>query len=624
MKRSYLLLALVLVAAVGAGGFALFRWFNKPRQEQTKLTPDAPRPRESGFNPPPITFTDVTDASGVKFHHTAGFSGHKLLPETMGGGVACFDYDGDGKPDILFVNSCPWPGFDKPADAPTLRLFRNTGDFKFEDVTAQVGLDKTLYGMGVAVGDFDNDGFTDLFVSCVGKHRLFRNAEGKRFEDVTDAANVGGPGALPDVGKDEFLAWKPPIPFGSSATFVDYDGDGKLDLFVCHYVTWSPSIDRSINSTLEGGKRTFVQPRDFDGSQCALYRNMDGKRFEDVSATAGVLVTEKEGTDANSRVRPVGKALGVVLCDPDADGWPDLLVANDSVRNFFFHNVAGPDGPRRFQEKGYPLGAAYAEGGVPRAGMGIDWAEFAPGRFAAVVANYTDEPLTFLEKDRGRLAFTDVAQGVGLIGPSRAALKFGTIFFDYDNDGRQDLLVCNGHIEPEVGVIKASQSYAQPVQLFWNTGDAHCYFEPVGADRAGAALFQPQVGRGCAFADLDGDGDPDLVLVANNGDARVLRNDAPKANHFVRLDLRGDGTKSNRSAIGAQVLIEAGGQKLARQITGGRGYLSQSELVLTVGLGAQTKVDRVTVRWPGKAGASETWTNLDADKTHALKQGEAK
>ncbi|MDY3556665.1 CRTAC1 family protein [Gemmata sp. JC717] len=624
MKRPYLLLVLIAVAVTGTGGFFVVRWLNAPKAERTQITPDAPRARTATVNVPAITFTDVTDASGVRFRHHAGYSGHKLLPETMGGGVACFDYDNDGKPDILFVNGRTWPGFDAPAAAPTLRLFRNTGGFAFEDVTARVGLDKVMYGMGVAVGDFDNDGFADVFVSCVGKHHLFRNVGGKTFADVTDAAGVGGAGELPNVSRDEFLAWKPPIPFGSSATFVDYDGDGKLDLFVCHYVTWSPAIDRSINSTLEGGRRTFVQPRDFDGSLCALYRNVDGKRFEDVSAKVGVQVTEKEGTDASARVRPVGKALGVVLCDPDGDGWPDLLVANDSVRNFFFHNVPNPDGTRKFEEQGYPLGAAYADNGVARAGMGIDWAEFAPGRVAAVVANFTDEPLTFLEKDRNRLAFSDVAQGVGLIGPSRTALKFGTLFFDYDNDGRQDLLVCNGHIEPEIGVIKATQTHAQPVQLYWNTGDAHCYFEPVGADRAGAALFKPQVGRGCAVADLDGDGDLDLVLAANGGEARVLRNDAPKANHFVRLDLRGDGAKSNRSAIGAQVTVEAGGQKLQRQISGGRGYLSQSELVLTVGLGSLTTVDRVTVRWPGKAAGAETWTNLDADRTHVLKQGEGK
>jgi hypothetical protein len=313
----------------------------------------------------------------------------------------------------------------------------------------------------------------------------------------------------------------------------------------------------------------------------------------------------------------------VVVCDPDADGWPDLVVANDTVRNFFFHNRPGPDGSRVFHEVGYPIGVAYADEGKPRGGMGIDWGEFAAGRSAVVIANFANEPLTFLERDRpGRLLFSDAALSVGLAGPSRSTLKFGSFFFDYDNDTRLDLLVCNGHIEPEIALIQASQKYAQPAQLFWNTGNPECYFEPVTAARAGDDLFKPMVGRGCAFADLDGDGDPDVVLVANGGEARVLRNDAPRDNHWVRFDLRGDGAKSNRSAIGAVVTVEAGGKTLARQVTGGRGYLSQSELVLHVGLGSAAKVDKLTVRWPGKDAGTETWANLDADKLHTLKQGE--
>jgi hypothetical protein len=617
---------LLLAVGLAVGGYVTFRWLRKPTVENPPLAPGTPHARQSR-EVPAITFTDVTDASGVRFRHENGYSGHKLLPETMGGGVACFDYDGDGKPDILFVNGDIWPGHGNPAaDTPpsTLKLYRNLGDMKFEDVTDAVGLDVSMYGMGVAVGDYDNDGFSDLFVSCVGKHHLFRNVEGKKFADVTDTARVGGPGALPKATKDEFANWKEPIPFGSSATFLDYDGDGKLDLFVCHYIKWAPAIDRAIASSIEGGKRTFVQPRDFDGAQCALYRNVDGKTFADVSAEAGVVVTEKEGTAATARERPVGKSLGVIACDADGDGWLDLVVANDTVRNFFFHNVAGADGKRKFEEKGYPIGAAYADEGKPRGGMGIDWGEFASGRFAVVVANFANEPLTLLEKHRTRLAFSDSALSTGLAGPSRATLKFGTLFFDYDNDGRLDLLVCNGHIEPEIATIQASQTHAQPAQLFWNTGDAECYFEPVPEARAGKDLFKPMVGRGCAYADLDGDGDLDLVLAANGGEARVLRNDAPKTNRSVRLDLRGDGAKSNRSALGAVVTVEAGGQTYTRQVTGARGYLSQPELVLTVGIGAAAKADKVTVRWPGKDGGTQTWTNLDAGKTHVLEQGAAK
>lgn len=613
-------LGIVGVALVAAGTVGLV-WYLPPTTPPQGLSPGPVRVRETR-EVPPVRFTDVTADWGIHYRHENGYSGLKLLPETMGGGVACFDFDGDGLPDILFVGGRPWPGRNPTPGADSgLKLYRNRGQGQFEDVTQTVGLAVPLYGMGVTIGDFDNDGYEDIFISCVGQHRLFRNIAGKRFVDVTEAAGLGGLPDLPNVSREAFDNHSAPIPFGSSCTFLDYDGDGLLDLFVCHYVTWSPLVDRSIASSIEGGQRTFVQPRDFDGALCTLYRNVDGQRFEDVSATAGVHVIDREGTGPEARSRPVGKALGVTVWDADGDGWPDVLVANDTVRNFFFHNVPGPDGTRRFAEKGYPLGAAYADEGKARGGMGIDWGFFTPLRSAAVIANFANEPLTFLERDRKRLAFSDSAMSVGLAGPSRATLKFGTFFFDYDNDGRLDLLVCNGHIEPEIATIQASQTYAQPAQLFWNTGDAQCYYEPVTHAQAGADLFAPLVGRGCAFADLDGDGDLDVVLVANGDKARVLRNDAPATHRFVRLDLRGDGRRVNRSAIGAVVTLEVGDQTLTRVVAGARGYLSQSELPLTVGIGAAGRVDRVRVRWPGKDIPEEMWTNLEAGQTHRLMYG---
>jgi hypothetical protein len=621
----YVVVAL-LVSGLAVGGYFIYKWLRPTETVHKPIDTGAPQERMT-VEVPTIKFTDVTASSGITFQHVNGAAGHKLLPETMSGGVAIIDYDGDGKPDILLVNGRNWPGHITPtlnsAPPPTLKLYRNLGDMKFEDVTRQVGLDVPMYGMGVAVGDYDGDGRPDVFVSCVGKHHLFRNVDGKRFVDITDEAGVGGKIDLPDVSKEEFLKWGPPIPFGASCTFLDYDGDGKLDLFVCHYVTWSPAIDRSVNATLEGGKRSYVQPRDFEGAQCTLYRNVDGKHFEDVSQKTGIIVTESEGTDADSRKRNVGKSLGVVVFDADGDGWPDIFVANDAVRNFFFHNVPGPDGTRVFRETALPIGAAYADGGVPRAGMGIDWSEFAPGRRAVAVANFANEPLTFLEKEQKRLLFSDSTASVGLASPSRVPLKFGTLFFDYDNDGRLDLLINNGHIEPEIALTQRTQSYKQAPLLFWNSGNAQCYFEPVPAAKA-PDLFAPLVGRGCAYADLDGDGNLDLVLVWNGGPVRVLRNEGSKTNHSVRFDLRGDTKRSNSSAIGAVVTVEAGGRTFTRQVAGARGYLSQSELVLTVGIGTATKADKVTVRWPGKDAGTETWTNLDAGRPHLLEQGKAK
>ena len=284
-------------------------------------------PELKGVTVPRVRFTDVTARAGIRFSHTNGSFGKKLLPETMGGGVAFLDYDNDGKQDVLFVNSCYWPGHEGK-EKPTLKLYRNKGDGTFEDVTVKAGLDVTLYGMGVAVGDFDNDRWTDVFITAVGGNRLFRNVGGK-FVDVTDKMGVGGPGGWP-TAKGDFLDHKAPLNWSSSATFVDYDGDGKLDLFVCNYVTWSPSLDVKQPFTLTGSKRAFGPPARFEGTACFLYRNT-GKGFEDVSERAGVQVRENEGVGDKARRRGAGKSLGVIACDVDGDGWPDLVVANDTV-----------------------------------------------------------------------------------------------------------------------------------------------------------------------------------------------------------------------------------------------------------------------------------------------------
>ena len=618
----------VLVLGAGVGVFFLRDWI-WPAKATTIPVEVEPARERVAISVPAVRFTDVTAAANISFRHFNGATGQKFLPETMGAGVAVLDYDGDGKQDLLFVNGCPWPGDTGPAPAPCLALYRNKGDGTFEDVTEQAWLNVTMYGMGVAVGDFDNDGFPDLFVSGVGGCRLFRNTAGeggkRRFVDVTKEAGVGGPNDWPaSLTRQEFTARQQPISFASSATFLDYDGDGRLDLFVCHYVTWSPAKDLSIDSSLTGVGRSYLQPTQFEGAQCVLYRNVDGTHFEDVSAAAGVQVFDREGTAENARVRSVGKSLGVIVCDADEDGWPDVVVANDMVRNFFFHNVPDGKGGRRFEEKGDLAGVAYAEGRV-RGAMGIDWGEYRPGKNALVIGNFANEPNTFLTLDNPkRLLFSDAAYAVGLAGPSRQPLKFGAFFFDFDNDGRLDLLTCNGHIDPGFAQIQ-KQTYAQPAQLFWNTGLGQRLFEPVTAADAGPDLFKPLVGRGCAFLDYNGDGKLDVVLTENGGPARLLRNDNDLKHHWVRLTLDGDGKRSNRSAIGAQITVESGALIQHRQVTGARGYLSQSELPVNVGLGSAAKIDRVTVRWPGKdAGPPQVWTDLEVDRAYVLKQGEAK
>ena len=630
-KRSSSLLylglsALIAILAVGLYFCGMYLFGSK------KANSDSPTPTSVGnrvpASVPKVIFTDVTDDAGLKFSHFNGAAGKKLLPETMGGGVCVLDFDGDGRQDVLFVNGCPWPGHHWPETKPAscLTLFRNKGDGTFEDVTAVTGLSATMYCMGACAGDIDNDGYPDLFIAGIGGSKLFRNVPGeggrRKFVDTTRDSGIVPQGAWPgQLSADEFLKLKEPVEFATSATFLDYDGDGKLDLFVCHYVTWSPAIDLSINATLTGVGRAYLPPQQFPGSQCSLYRNLGGGKFQDVTAETGLAVFDRVANDTS---RPVAKSLGVIVCDADGDGWPDVIVANDTVRNFFFHNVPAPDGGRKFEEKGLSVGVAYAEGRA-RGAMGIDWGEYLPGKQGVVIANFANEPLTFLTMpDPKRLRFTDSALSVGLAGPSKFWLKFGTFFFDYDLDGRLDLLVCNGHLEPEIGKVQKEQLYAQPPQLFWNTGDEASVFEPVTAEDSGPDLFKPLVGRGSAYVDYNGDGKLDVILVENNGRVRLLRNDSKLSNRFIRLTLVGDGRTSNTSALGAQVTVEAGGKVYRRDVAGARGYLSQSELPVTVGLGSTEKVDKITVRWPGKdAGPPQVWTDLITNARYTLRQGQA-
>ncbi len=565
------------------------------------------RPTDSGLSPadqseaPISLWADVTAESGIRFQHFNGATGRKLLPETMGSGTAVIDFDGDSWPDLLFVNSCSWPGDPPPGGTlPTLMLYRNQHDGTFDDVTKIVGLDVSLYGMGATVGDYNNDGFADLFVTAVGGNRLFRNdatAGGRRFVDVTSEAKLGEP-AWPKLVAATFLQSTEPIAFPSSATWLDYDLDGHLDLFTCYYVRWSPGYDLAVPAKLSNGSRAYVPPTQFPGTLCTLFRNRGDGTFEDVSRQSGVEVL------STNKPTGVGKALGVVALDADDDGYPDLMVACDTVQNFLFHNQPDTDGRRRFVEEGELAGVAYADG-RPRGGMGIDAAYLQADQLFAVVANFTNEPNTLLKRTvKKPLRFSDYADTCGIAAPSRAPMKFGALFFDYDLDGRPDLFTANGHLEPDIHAVQSGQMYAQTPQLFWNSGRAESRFALTTSATTGDALQTPLVGRGCATLDYDGDGDLDLVVTANNGPAKLYQNLTPHPDRAIRLELVPP-PGCNRSSFGARVILESPLTTQCQYLTAARGYLSQPESISTFGIGTDPGPFRARVWWPTANGEPE-------------------
>ena len=587
-------LAVILLIVLGGGGYGLWRLVStsgRPTQI-TPLSPPAPLV-VSTAEVPEARFTDITATAGLKFVHRNGAYGDKLLPETMGGGVAFFDFDNDGDPDLLFVNATAWPwqpGDDRPPG--TMALYRNEGRGNFADVTAGSGLDVSFYGMGVAVGDYDNDGRPDVFLTAVGPNHLFHNDDGGHFTEVTAAAGVAG---LPDE-------------WSTSAAWIDFDNDGRLDLFVGNYVRWSRDIDFEVDYRLVGIGRAYGPPMNFPGTFPYLYHNEGGGHFTDVSARSGVQI-KNPATGV-----PSAKSLGVAPVDMDGDGWIDLVVANDTVQNFVFQNQRNGT----FKEIGARSGIAFDSYGQTRGAMGIDSARFRNDNSLGIaIGNFANEPNALYVSQRDSLVFADEAITEGVGPASRLLLKFGLFFFDYDLDGRLDVLTANGHIEEEINKTQRAITYRQPAQLFWNRGSAQgMSFVPVPAEKCGTDIFQPIVGRGSAYADIDGDGDLDAVLTQINGPPLLLRNDQQLRHHWLRLKLVG--TKANRDAIGAWVKVRAGGHTLSLQVMPTKGYLSQSELPLTFGLGPAARADDVTVTWPG--GAVQKLNALRVDALNVIQQ----
>ena len=493
----------------------------------------------------------LTEAGGLNFQHNSGAYGAKYLPETMGPGCAFIDYDNDGWLDLLIANGMDWPGHVRQHS--TLKLYRNNRNGTFTDVTVAAGLNVEMYAMGLAVADFDNDGWPDVYVTCVGQNRLFRNNKG-RFVDVTAAAGLGSR-----------------VSFSTSALWFDYDRDGLLDLFVCNYVRWSPEHD--VFCAADGRNKSYCTPEAYRGSTCWLFRNKGNGTFEDVTAKSGIF-------DSTS------KSLGVAMFDYDRDGWLDLLVANDTQPNKLYRN--NRDGT--FSEIGVKAGVAFSEDGKARAGMGVDVADFENSGLAGIAITNFDNEMMALHRG-GTLADVAVKTGVG--AASRNSLGFGCLFADLDLDGWLDLVAVNGHIDSTARNLRPGAVYAQAPHVFLNEGRGAKFRDVAGEVGFGTA----RVARGLACGDFDRDGDVDLLVTTNQGPALLYRNDVSNGNKAVRLKLTG--TKSNRDAVGALVrLFTPDGQQQTRMVKTGSSYLSQSELALTFGMGRREMAERVVVEWP--------------------------
>jgi len=552
------------------------------------LTPAAQSQQTS---PTKIHFEDITHSAGIHFTHNNASSGKKWLPETMGSGVAFLDYDNDGWQDILLVNGEDWPGPKKRHT--TLALYHNNHDGTFTDVTQKSGLGVEMFGMGVAVGDYDNDGFDDIFITALGQSRLFHNNGNGTFTDVTQKAGLAGPHE-----------------FSTAAAWVDYDRDGHLDLVVGNYVQWSPETD--IYCTLDGKTKSYCTPESYKGASVRLWHNRGNGTFEDTTQKAGLFDTSS-------------KSLGIAILDANQEGWPDIFVSNDTQPNKLYMNNANGT----FTEKAVPSGVAYSEDGVARAGMGVAAADYdRSGYPSLIITNFSNQMLAFYHNERNGL-FVDEAPHSEVGRASLLTLGFGCFFFDYDLDGWPDIYIANGHIEDAIERVQPRVRYAEPPHLFRNLGAGK--FSEV-TDAMGRAFAAPRVARGAAYGDINNDGALDVLVSTNGGPAALFKNTGT-TNHSLRIKLVG--TKSNRDGLGAKVDVTYGGAVWAQTsgvgafvggetqkqiLTSGGSYLSSSELILTFGLGDHAKADGIIVRWPS-GGPDDRLFGVPADQIITVKEG---
>jgi enediyne biosynthesis protein E4 len=530
-----------------------------------------------------VTFRDITVQAGIHFTHNNGAFGKKWLPETMGPGCAFIDYDNDGYPDILLINGEDWPGHAKKG-ATTLKLYHNNGNGTFTDVTQKSGLGIPMFGLGVAIGDYDNDGFDDIFITAVGQSHLFHNNGKGTFTDVTNQAGLWGPNE-----------------FSTSAAWVDYDRDGKLDLVVANYVQWSEKSD--LYCTLDGSHKSYCTPESYKGTSARLWHNLGSGKFEDATQKAGL-------NDSTS------KSLGVAILDYNNDGWPDILLANDTQPNKLYVNQKNGT----FEERAVSAGIAFSEDGVARAGMGVDAVDYdRSGSASLIITNFSNQMLS-LYHNEGNGLFVDEAARSEVGRATLVTLGFGCFFFDYDNDGWQDIFVADGHIEDQIESVQKRVSYAEPPHLFRNLGNGK--FEEVTEKvsekvdaKSGSPFAAPKVARGAAYADINSDGALDLLLMTNGGPPHLYLNRGG-TNQSLRIKLAG--TKSNRDGIGAVVRVSAGADKQWLMLKSGSSYLSQSELVLTFGMGTKTKADTVEIDWP--SGQVDKLSNISTGQTITIQE----